>query len=95
MQCVVEEYAINLSQNMLDLSEHNEKIIILHSSNDYIFQSLKSNLTKLFGCCFVVVSLKIQPLKIVKIRLNYSYNVYFKVAIRVVLVDHKAWSFRG
>ena len=64
--------------------------------NTIIFQSVRSNITGFFECILLVVSLKIQRLKVVNKQLEKSNNITSQSgSFEVVLVHHKAWSFRG
>ena len=66
------------------------------TSNTIIFQSVRSNLPEIFECTLLVVNLEIQWLKVVKKCLEKSNNITSQSgSFEVVLVNHKAWSFRG
>ena len=66
------------------------------TSNTIIFQSVRSNITEFFEYILLLVRSKIQWLKIVKTFLKKSNNIRSQSdSFEVVLVNHKAWSFRG
>ena len=85
-----------MKSNSADPLNAGNKMYHFLASNTIIFQSVRSNITEFFERLLLVVSLKIQRLKIVKTFLEKSNNIeYQNDSFEVVLVNHKAWSFRG